>query len=99
MEYNGSIEITSGVAATEVPEEAATFLNESYQALAKLPSNRQVVIDFPDSKAASEFVRQGKSWANETGLTFARKGTVKENPKRVSFRIYKPRGSAETTSE
>jgi hypothetical protein len=86
---------TSGVAATEVPEDVAIDLAEAYAALSKLPANRMVnTPNFPDEKAAKQFVRQGKAWATENGLQFARKGDIKGNPTRVSFRIWKPKAKA-----
>ena len=107
MAYNMTITVTSGINATEVSDEAAEAFQEAYDALSKLPVNRQCNLDFEDDKAARDFVRQGKAWAAEqevvvdvkddkgkvtgtrtTHLIFARKGTVKENPLRVSFRIY-----------
>lgn len=90
MAYNFSIEVTSGVAATEVPDELAKELAEIYAKLSELPSNRAVNIDFSEAKEAREFVRQGKSWAESQGLVFARKGNVKDNPTRVTFRVYAP---------
>lgn len=87
------IEVTSGVEATEVPEDVAADLTEAYNALKNLPVNRQVSVTFADAKAARLFVRQGKAWAaaQTPALTFARKGDVKALPARVSFRIYVPR--------
>ena len=116
MALDISIEVTSGVAVTEVPEDVATDLQDVYTSLSKLPSNRQATVDFATKAEANEFVRQGKSWAANYGLVsvpvkdkdgkptdktadvpliFARKGTVKDNPTRVSFRIYAatPEGS------
>src|SRR5208282_678839 len=40
------IEVSSGVAATEVPDDIATELQEAYDALKPLPVNRVVVVDF-----------------------------------------------------
>jgi hypothetical protein len=132
MGLNMVIEVTSGVAATEVPADIASDLQEAYDALAKLPVNRMVSVDFTadgyagpakvagkvvtdDEKAAwnaRRFVKQGKAWATaqtvtvpvtdddgkaigsrESALAFARKGDIKGNPSRVSFRIYVPRPS------
>lgn len=76
--------------AVEVPAEVAQDLKDTYEALANLPTNNKAVVDFPDKAAANLFVRQGKAWATDNELTFARKGSVKENPTRVEFRIYKP---------
>jgi len=108
MALNMRIEVTSGVAATEVDEETAKDLQEAYDALKPLPVNRQVVVDFDDAKSAREFVRKGKAWAaaqevtredgTKTHLEFARKGDVKANPTRVAFRIYIPR-PAKTDAE
>jgi hypothetical protein len=129
---NMSVEVTSGVAATEVEKDNALDFAEAYEHLAKLPVNRQVSVDFPvtdytdllkkdgtvkltalevASAAARDYVKQGKAWAAAqeitvdvlaedgktvtgqytTPLTFARKGDIKGNPTRVSFRIYVPR--------
>jgi len=82
MQYNGQIVASSGVEVTEVPAEAAEFLAESYEALAKLPVNRQVTVDFAgegtkkgketqaeaDAREARLFVRQGKSWAAQQSV-------------------------------
>lgn len=43
MPLNMSIEVSS---TTEVPEDIAQDLAEAYVALAKLPANRQVIVDF-----------------------------------------------------
>ena len=95
------IEVTSGVAATEVDEDYALDFAEAYEALSKLPVNRQVSVDLPTAKDASNYVKQGKAWSaaqevtredgSKTPLVFARKGDIKGNPTRVSFRIYVPR--------
>jgi hypothetical protein len=137
MTLNMRIEVTSGVAATEVPADVAADLTEAYNALKDLPVNRMVVVDFTadgydgpakvDGKTvtdaqkaaymARKFVRQGKAWAaaqavtvditdddgtktgeRKSALTFARKGDIKANPARVSFRIYVPR-PAETSED
>jgi hypothetical protein len=97
MALNMRVVVTSGVAATEVPEDIAADLAEAYAALKDLPVNRAVDVDFEDAKAARVFVKQGKSWAagqtgpNGRSLTFARKGDIKGYPKRVTFRIYEVR--------
>lgn len=65
------------------------------------------------AKEARRYVRAGKAWAaaqehtrengTKTPLTFARKGNVKGNPTRVSYRIYVPQegetAAPETPSE
>lgn len=108
MPYNMTIEVTSGLGTVGVDEDVAAACTEAYEALSKLPVNRQCVLDFDTPEEARSFVRQGKAWAAETEvsvpvkdengkptknvrvapLVFARKGNVKENPTRVSFRIY-----------
>jgi hypothetical protein len=127
------IVVTSGVETTEVPEDAAKDFAEAYEALAKLPVNRMINVNFkPENypatekqtseelaaKAARQWVRQGKAWAantevvlpitdadgNVTGsrtthLVFVRKGDVKGNPTRVSFRVYAPRPGKDEASE
>jgi hypothetical protein len=90
-----SIEVSGGVAATHVPEDVATDLQATYEALAKLPNNRVAVVDFGEAKEARLFCKQGRAWAESTivdgqPLTFSRRGDVKANPRRVSFRIYRP---------
>ena len=101
MALDMRIEATSGVAATVVPEDIAAELQEAYDALAKLPVTRQITVDFPDEAAARLFVKQGKAWAaaQDPPLTFFRRGDVKGNPTRVSFRIFIPRAKGETESE
>lgn len=97
MALNMRLEVTSGVAITEVPEDIAEELKAAYDKLASLPVNRQLVVDFDDAKEARQFVRQGKAWAasqkgpNGRPLAFARKGDVKAAPKTVAFRIYEVR--------
>jgi hypothetical protein len=81
---------TSGVAATDVPEDIAEELQGVYEKLSELKSGNAANVDFDTRKEANIFVRQGKAWAEENGLVFARKGVVKDNPTRVSFRIYAP---------
>lgn len=136
------IEASSGVATTEVPDDVAKDLQDTYDALKSLPVSRVAVVDFTaddatdyngpakidgqpvtdDYKAAwaaRRFVRQGKAWASRQEVTvdavtakdgtvtpaytsplaFARKGDVKGNPTRVSFRIYVPRKGEETPAE
>jgi hypothetical protein len=53
------------------------------------------------SKDARLFARQGKAWAlrQVPELKFVRKGDVKGNPLRVSFRIYEPRTAEEAATE
>lgn len=79
---------TSGASVTEVPEDVAEVLAETYAALKDLPNNRAGTIDFDTDKEARLFVKQGHSWAAANNLEFSRRGTVKDNPSRVIFRIY-----------
>lgn len=95
MALNMSIIVTSGVGAVDVPEDIAKDLADAFDALKKLPSNRAVVVDFEDVAGARDFVRMGKTWAatqtpeTEGGeILFVRKGDIKGEPKRVTFRIY-----------
>lgn len=101
MALNMVVEVTSGVVATEVPEDIAADLLEAYETLAKLPVNRQISVDFPTAKDARAFVKQGKAWAaaQTPALTFVRKGDIKANPTRVSFRIYVPRAEKDETAK
>jgi hypothetical protein len=46
MPLNMRIEVSSGVQATDVPEDIATELQTAYEALQPLPVNRVVVVDF-----------------------------------------------------
>lgn len=48
MALNMVIEVSSGVAATEVPDSRAADLLEAYNALKELPVNRMVSVDFPE---------------------------------------------------
>jgi hypothetical protein len=95
----GNIRIiaTSGTAVTEVPDEVATDLADTYAALKNLPVTRSAVQDFSSPEAARLFVRQGIAWATaqEPPLEFMRRavpGTdkIKDNPNTVAFRIYVP---------
>lgn len=140
MPLNMRIEVTSGVAATDVPEDIAEELQEAYDALKTLPVNRVVVVDFDGTEdyagpakqdgkpvttefkaawCARRFVKQGKAWAaaqtvtvpvlaedgetqtgtRESALAFARKGDIKGQPARVSFRIYVPREKTEDSED
>jgi hypothetical protein len=92
MPLNMIVEITSGVSVTEVPDDVAADLLEAYTALASLPVNRQVTVDFDTIPEAKLFARQGRAWAEsqETPLKFERKGDPVTKPTRVSFRIYVP---------
>lgn len=90
-------ERNTGPRNVDVPADVAQDLKEVYEALAKLPSNRKATVDFTEAEtdeenvaAARLFVRQASAWATENELTFARKGSAKENPTRVEFRLYKP---------
>jgi hypothetical protein len=85
-----TITATSGIAATEVTEEDATEFAEVYETLERLPSGNQANVDFDTKAEANAYVRVGKAWAEREELVFARKGPVKANPTRVSFRIYAP---------
>jgi hypothetical protein len=75
MALDMTVTVTSGVEATEVPDDIAADLTEAYEALSELPVNRMVNVDFGDvnetdadkikanAKAARVFVKQGKAWA------------------------------------
>jgi hypothetical protein len=93
MALSMSIVQTSGGKTVEVPEEIAAELSEAYQALQDLPNNRAVVADFETPEAARLFTRQGYAWATENNLAFVRKGDIKGQPARVTFRIYAPRAA------
>ena len=106
MAVNMRVEATSGPRTVEIPEDVAADFSAAYDALKDLPVNRQVTTDpFPSESDARLFVRRGKAWAQtQTGpngrpLVFARKGTVKENPTIVSFRIYEARKTANAEAE
>ena len=90
----------------DVPEDVAASFLEDYEALANLPVTRQIQADFkaedfPDkdgkpskdnaAKAARLYARQGRSWAEDNGLKFVRKGDIKAQPTRVTYRIYAPK--------
>lgn len=87
---------TTQRSTAEVSEEYAETFEEAYETLKELPSNKQLNVDFDDKKKARAFVVQGNAWAAENGLKFARKGDIKANPTRVSFRIYEPRTSGDS---
>lgn len=91
MGLNMTIVAVSGAAARTITEDLAADLEEAYEALSKLPSNRAVSVDFDTIEDADEFVKDAKAWATLHDLKFLRKGDVKELPSRVDFRIYKPR--------
>lgn len=91
MALNVVIAKTSGPTTVEVPEEVAQVLQETYEALKELPVNNAANVDFDTAQEARLFVRQGQAWAEEKELKFQRRGNVKENPTRVTFRIYLPK--------
>lgn len=91
MPLNITITQSSGPTTIDVPEDVAHDLQTVYEALKELPVNNMANVDFDDAKAARLFVKQGKAWAEQQGLQFARRGVVKDNPKRVSFRVYDPK--------
>lgn len=95
----GNIRImpTSGTAVTEVPDEVATDLRDTYEALKNLPVTRAAVQEFDSPEAARLFVRQGIAWAaaQEPPLEFMRRprpgsDKIKDNATTVAFRIYVP---------
>lgn len=92
------VEVTSNVTLTD---ELAADFQEAYEVLEKLPSNRTIAVNFDSENEARMFVRQGKLWGSmqNPALTFARKGDIKELPKKVSFRIYKPRPPKDEITE
>lgn len=90
MALDMRIEITGGVGAVNYAD-VADDLTEAYEALAKLPSARQVSVDFSTPEEASHFAKQARAFALHNGLKYSRKGDAKALPTRVSFRLYKPR--------
>lgn len=87
----------------DVPEDVATDLKDTYDTLAELPANRKAVSDFETKEEAETFVKQAKKWAEDNGVKFLRKDptedkTIKQMPRRVVFRLYKPR-DVETVEE
>lgn len=92
-----------GPGEIEVPEDVAADLKDTYETLAELPANRKAVSDFATKEEADTFVKQAKKWAEDNGLKFLRKDpaddkTIKQMPRRVAFRLYKPR-DAEAVEE
>lgn len=87
------------MATADFPEEG-----ETYGGPAKI-DGKPVTEAYKAAWCARRFVRQGKAWAaTQTGpngrpLVFMRKGDVKGNPSRVSFRIYEMRETDSETSE
>lgn len=95
----GNIRIvaTSGTAVTEVPDDVATDLLDTYNALKDLPVTRSAVQEFDSPEGARKFVRQGIAWAEaqDPKLTFMRRplpgnNKIKDNATTVAFRIYVP---------
>jgi|SRR5215469_15723418 len=91
MPLNITITKTSGPTTVDIPEDVAADLQETYNLLKDMPVNNAASVDFDDEKAARLFVRQGTAWAEANGLRFQRRGVVKDNPKNVLFRVYKPK--------
>jgi hypothetical protein len=46
MSLNMTLTVTNAIAAEEIPDEVAETMTEAYEALAKLPANRMLNIDF-----------------------------------------------------
>jgi hypothetical protein len=90
MALNINIEVSERSSTLEIPEDVATVLEETYQALKELPQNRQAVSDFDTEAEAKTFARQARAWAKDNELKYSDKKD-KELPKRVTFRIYKPK--------
>lgn len=99
MGLNITITATSGAAVRVVPDDVAEDLKASYEALASLPNTRVATVKFDTVKEASEFVKDGKAWSTQNGLTFVRKGVVKDDPQTVHFRIYKGADTEKATEE
>lgn len=99
MPRNIVITKTSGPSTVDIPEDVANDLKETYELLKDMPVNNAGTYDFSEeesdpakaAKLAREFVRQGTAWAEGEGLRFQRRGSVKDNPTVVIFRIYKPK--------
>lgn len=95
MALNITISATSGTAVTEVPEDVASDLRATYDALKDLPNTRVATAEFDTPQLARLFVRQGTAWAAANNLEFVRKAVpgyekISDMPNHVSFRIYVP---------
>jgi len=82
----------------EPTDEEAQELQEVFETLANLPNTRAAVTDFDNPQEARAYVRRATAWADSQGYKFARKGDIKGEPNRVTFRVYKPKPSAEAAS-
>ena len=94
------IEVSSGVAATEVPDDIATELQEAYDALKPLPVNRVVVVDFTAEDYAGPKKIDGKDvtadqMAAWNARRFVRQGKAWAAAQKVTVPIYAEDG--ETT--
>jgi hypothetical protein len=88
MAHEVNIRKTSGAGATVVDDENAAEFAEVYAMLKDMPVNNAADVDFDSAKEARRYSAEGRAWAAENGLVFTRKGDIKNNPKRVSYRIY-----------
>jgi hypothetical protein len=84
-------------AAIEIPDDIATELMSAYEHLLELDKGCAVNVDFGDENEAKQFCRYaraftaGTSGLNGRNLKFTRLGEPKDNPTRVTFRIYEVR--------
>ena len=81
---------------TELTEEEIADLQDTYEHLSKLPANRVANIEFETAEEATGYAKAFKAWAVDNGHKFLRKGDIKGNPTRLTFRIYDGR---DTTSD
>lgn len=92
-----------GPGEIDVPEDVAADLKDTYDKLGELPAKSKAISDFETKEEADTFVKQAKKWAEDNGVKFLRKDpaedkTIKQMPRRVAFRLYKPR-DVETVEE
>jgi hypothetical protein len=100
MALNMTIVVSSGVAATEVPDDVAADLQEAYNALATLPVNRMVVVDFTSEGYAGPAKVGGKLVTDDemaawNARRFVKQGKSWANAQEVTVPIYAEDG--ETT--
>ena len=84
---------------TELTEDEITDLVDTYQTLKNLPANRVANIDFDTPEEATGYAKAFKAWAVDNGHKFLRKGDIKGNPARLTFRIYDGRDASEPAVE
>lgn len=93
MALNISLVKTTRTSASEplvIPDDVAKDLQDTYEALVDESPFINARVEFATADEARLFARQARAWAAVHGKNFSRKGSVKDNPLVVLFRVYDP---------